>query len=167
MGVTTALVTCAVCMGLVLTQVEADLLTPPSPQPSQSLMTTVYQSTPLSPLSPGSSLASPELISSPGETDDTLSLSSASALSKQFKIPDSWPPSIMQCITQESEEERKRLVVPSIRNEIVRVLATNMFCHDPHPRKDFCTKVAKMLIKKYNFLRDVGDNVSGYVSSCI
>jgi hypothetical protein len=127
--------------------------TPPSIQ--SSLPVGGSQSTPLSP-SPSCSF------SSPGESEDTLSLSSASALSKEFKIPDSWPPSIMRCIQQEDEDEQKRLVLPSTRNEVVRILATNMFCHDPNPRKDFCTKVAKMLVKKYKFLRDVGDNVSGY-----
>ena len=126
-----------------------------SPQPVGGL-----QSTPLSPLSPTPSCS----FGSPGESEDNLSLTSASALAKEFKIPDSWPPSIMQCIQQEDEEEQKRLVLPSTRNEVVRILATNTFCHDPNPRKDFCTKVAKMLVKNYKFLRDVGDSVSGYVS---
>lgn len=42
-----------------------------------------------------------------------------------------------------------------------------MFCHNPNPRKELCTKVAKMLVKKYKFMRDVGDRVSGYVSKFI
>jgi len=41
-----------------------------------------------------------------------------------------------------------------------------MFCYDPKPQKDFCTDVAKMLVKKYPFMRDVGERVSGYVSIC-
>ena len=98
------------------------------------------------------------------ESDDSVSISSAMALSKEFKIPDSWPPSIMQCIQQDNDEERKCSLVPSIRNEIVCVLATNMFCYDPNPRKELCTKVARMLVKKHKFLKDVGDRVSGYVS---
>ena len=70
----------------------------------------------------------------------------------------------MQCIGQQTDEDRKRSLVPSIRNEIVRVLATNMFCPDPNPHKEFCTKVAKMLVKRHKFMKDVGDRVSGYVS---
>ena len=116
---------------------------------------TSYRSTPslFSPPSPYGS-GSTEIVS---ESDDTLSISSATSLSKEFKIPDSWPPSIMQCIEQENDE-RKRLLGPSIRN----VLATNMF--DPNPRKELCTKVARMLVKKHKFMKDVGDRVSGYVS---
>ena len=107
---------------------------------------------------------STEIITGPSESEDNLSISSATALSKELKNPDSWPPSIMQCISQESEEDHKRSLVPSIRNEIVWVLATNMFCHDPNPRKEFCTKVAKMLVKRHTFMKDIGDRVSGYVS---
>jgi hypothetical protein len=126
-------------------------------------------------VSPPANISSQSLFSSPSsqgrgstepvpESDDSLSISSATALSREFQIPDSWPPSIMQCVDQENDEERKRLLVPSIRNEIVRVLATNMFCHNPNPRKEFCTNVAKMLVKKHKFMKDVGDRVSGYVS---
>ena len=39
-----------------------------------------------------------------------------------------------------------------------------MFCNDPNPNKQLCTKVAKLLVKKYKFMRDVGEQVSGYVS---
>lgn len=102
-----------------------------------------------SPVSPCSRVMSPELFTPPSGSEDTISLSSTSAPSKKFTIPDSWPPSILQCIEQENDEERKRLLVPSVRNEIVRVLATNMFCQDPNPCKEFCTRVAKMLVKKY------------------
>ena len=73
----------------------------------------------------------------------------------------------MHCIGQENDEERKRSLVPTIRNEIVRVLATNMFCHNPNPRKELCTKIARMLVKKYKFMRDVGDHISGYVSEIV
>ena len=145
------------------TEVPHDLLgSPPLTQIATQRQSNL--STPLSPQSPCSSGMSTEIITGPSESEDNLSISSATALSKEFKIPDSWPPSIMQCISQESEEERKRSLVPSIRNEIVRVLATNMFCHDPNPRKEFCTKVAKMLVKRHTFLKDIGDRVSGYVS---
>ena len=64
----------------------------------------------------------------------------------------------------ENDKERKRALVPSVRNEIERMLANNMFCHDPNPNKQLCTKVAKLLVKKYKFMRDVGEQVSGYVS---
>ena len=60
----------------------------------------------------------------------------------------------------ENDEERKRALVPSVRNEIVRILANNMFCNDPNPNKQLCTKVAKLLVKKYKFMRDVGEQVS-------
>ena len=144
-----------------------EMPSPVSPTTSQltpALTTMGNQSIQASPLSPCSSEMSSELIPSPSQSFDSVSISSASGLSKEFKIPDSWTPSIMQCINQENEEERKRSLVPSIRNEIVRILATNMFCHDPQPHKDCCTRVAKMLVKKYKFLKDVGDHVSGYVS---
>lgn len=48
------------------------------------------------------------------ESDDS-SITSATSLHKELQIPNSWPPS-MQCIGQESDEERKRSLVPSIRN---------------------------------------------------
>ena len=96
-------------------------------------------------------------------SDDNISISSASDQGK-FVIPDSWPPAIMQCIKLPSDEDRKLALVPSVRNEIVRVLANNMFCHDPNPNKEFCTRVAKLLVKKFKFMKDVGEHVSGYVS---
>ena len=68
-------------------------------------------------------------------SSDDVSISSASGQGKQFVIPESWPPTIMQCIKLKSDEERKRELVPSVRNEIVRVLANHMFCHDPNPKK--------------------------------
>ena len=53
---------------------------------------------------------------------------------------------------------------PLVRNEIVRVLATQMFCYNPKPQKEFCTVVAKNLIARYPFMKDTGEKVSGYVS---
>ena len=100
----------------------------------------------------------------PCTSDDGISIASTSAVGKQFLIPDSWPPTIMQCIKLQSEEERKLALVPSVQNEIVRILANNMFCNDPNPKKEFCTRVAKLLVKKYKFMRDVGEQVTGYVS---
>ena len=91
-------------------------------------------------------------------------VSSASEVKSKFAIPDSWPPSIMSCIGQSTEEEQKRALGPLVRNEVVRVLATQMFCYDPKPKKEFCTLVAKKLVKKYQFMKDTGEKVSGYVS---
>ena len=54
--------------------------------------------------------------------------------------------------------------MPKVRNEIVRGIVSQMFSFETKPQKDFCTQVAKMLVKKYKFMRDVGQKVSGYVS---
>ena len=121
----------------------------------------VATTNPLSPLESETSSTSPLV---PSSSDDNTSISSASGMEKSFVIPDSWPPTILQCIKLKTEEERKKALAPSVRNEIVRVLAASMFCHDPNPRKEFCAKVAKSLVKKYGFMRDVGEHVSGYVS---
>lgn len=118
--------------------------------------------TPLSPRSPFGSERSGSTL--PCGSDDEISLTSASGMDKAFAIPSSWPPVIMQCIKLESDEERKRALTPSIRNEIVRVLASHMFCHNPNPRKEFCETVAKMLVKKYKFMKDTGEKVTGHVS---
>ena len=55
-----------------------------------------------------------------------------------------------------SLEVQKRALNPSIRNEIIRALGTHMFSHNPRPTKTFCTEVARMLVKKYPFMQDVG-----------
>ena len=125
---------------------------------------------PSSPFSPQSLAFSPR--SSSIDTEDATSVSSiassASALEKhKFSIPDSWPPAIMACIQQPTIEEQRRAMGPLVRNEVVRVLATQMFCVDPKPQKEFCTQVAKKLVTKYSFMRDTGVKVSGYVSICV
>ena len=97
-------------------------------------------------------------------SDDNISVSSSSGPAYCFLVPESWPPSIMNCVALKCDEERKRALVPSVRNEIVRIIATNMFCHDPNPKKALCTTAAKLLVKKYAFMKDIGDHVSGYVS---
>ena len=51
-----------------------------------------------------------------------------------------------------------------IRCEIVRDLVVQMYSFNPSPNKEFCTEVAKMLVKKYDFMKDIGHKVSGYVS---
>ena len=70
----------------------------------------------------------------------------------------------MACIQQPTEEEQRHALKPPVRNEIVRVLATQIFCIDPKPKRDLITAVAKNLTKKYPFMKDVGEKVSGYVS---
>ena len=98
------------------------------------------------------------------ESEDNVSISSASGLRKQFSIPNSWPPVIQACIDKKTDEARKLELVPTVRSEIVRVLSNAMFCSDPNPKKEFCTRVAKQLVKKYKFMTDLGEGVTGYVS---
>ena len=68
----------------------------------------------------------------------------------------------MECIEQPTPEEQKRALNSSIRNEIIRALGTHMFSYNP---KAFCTEVARMLVKRYPFMRDIGRKESGYVSA--
>ena len=100
------------------------------------------------------------------ESDDTMSVeySASEANRRKFSLPHYWPPAIQHCIDLPTDEERSRAVGPLIRNEVVRALATQMFCYSPKPSKEFCTEVAKLLVKKYSFLLDKGEKVSGYVS---
>ena len=129
-------------------------------------------STPLSPpFSPGPSFQSDDAsplgsFRSPLDSDDSSSITSASQLPNQtkFVVPDSWPPAIMHCISQHTDEDERKHLTTSVRNEIVRVLSVQMFCYAPKPRKEFCTHVAQMLVKKYPFMKDAGERVSGYVS---
>ena len=69
----------------------------------------------------------------------------------------------MACINQSNEDQQKRALTPSVRNEIVRDVVAQMYSHILKPQKPFCTQVAEMLVKKYPFMRDTG-KVSGYVS---
>ena len=99
------------------------------------------------------------------DSDDSVFLSSSTSSSKpHFRISDYWPPAIMECIDQPSLEEQKRAVNPSIRNEITRALGMHMFSYNPKPKKEFCTEVARMLVKNSPFMRDTGKKESGYVS---
>ncbi len=78
---------------------------------------------------------------------DTVSVrSAASALSvasprpsnmMDLKIPDMWRPSIMLCIQQGSDEERRLKMDQSIRGEITRDLVTQMFTFQARPTTDF------------------------------
>ncbi len=99
-------------------------------------------------------------------SEDTSSIASiaSSASTQSFKIPTKWRPSIMSCIGQETEDDRRQSLEPVIRNEIVRDLVTHIFSHNPNPQKEFCTQAAQMLVQQYKFMRDRGHKVSGYVS---
>ena len=70
----------------------------------------------------------------------------------------------MHCIQQPTDEERVKFLTPQIRNEIVRDVVAQMFAFEPKPKKQFATEVAQQLVRKYHFLKDVGQGVSGYVS---
>lgn len=126
--------------------------------------------TDLSPASPFSPSHSRSLLSPPPrtststcESDDAISMASSASTAK-FALPKFWPPAIQACIDMPSDEDRGRAMGPLIRNEVVRVLATQMFCYTMKPSKVFCTEVSKMLVKKYPFMKDKGERVSGYVS---
>ena len=71
----------------------------------------------------------------------------------------------MECIDQPSIEEQQRALNTSIRNEIIRTLGTHMFSYNPKLTKAFCVEVARMLVKKYPFMRDTGKKESGSVSA--
>ena len=70
----------------------------------------------------------------------------------------------MACINQPDEDQQKRALIPSVRNEIVRDLVVQLYAFTPKPQRAFCTKVAEMLVRRYPFMRDTGKKVSGYVS---
>ena len=83
---------------------------------------------------------------------------------KKFSLPDTWRPGIMYAIEGEGDAEQRKRLTPDIRNAIVRDLVSTMYAHMSQPNKEFCTRVAKLLIQKYSFMKDVGTNVTGYVS---
>ena len=119
------------------------------------------------PSRPSTSIINSPPSSSHSSDDDSVSMaSSASALNRKFKIPDTWRPAIMDCIKQASDGDQLSCLTPSIRNQIVRILVDqmHMFAFDPKPKKQFATDVAQQLIKKYPFLKESGQCVSGYVS---
>jgi hypothetical protein len=89
---------------------------------------------------------------------------STSASKKKFSLPDTWRPGIMYAINGDGDAEQRKRLGPDIRNAIVRDLVSTMYAHMSQPNKDFCTQVAKQLVQKYTFMRDVGTNVTGYVS---
>ena len=69
----------------------------------------------------------------------------------------------MVAINAHNEAEKRKQLTPNVRNAIVRDLMTTMYTFMPKPNKEFCTEVAKKLVQKYEFMRDAGANVSGYV----
>lgn len=141
------------------------LLSSPSP-PMTATQGRINTSRPVTPISPTSPLGSEASVStmSVRDSEETSSVSSACMLKKPFIIPSSWPPVIQACIDQDTDEARKRELIPTVRSEICRVLSNAMFCYDANPRKHLCTQVAKLLVKKYRFMADVGKGVTGYVS---
>ena len=130
---------------------------------------------PPTPISPPPNLSSASVDS---DRDDTLSVKSGMSCTSMpvlgpsksyidFKIPDIWRPSIMHCIQQDSDEERRLKLDLSIRHEISRDLVAQMFSYQAKPCTEFSSLVAKRLVRKYPFMRDVGNKVSGFVSSFI
>lgn len=151
-------------------QMTTDQMTTPEQMApgTSSLQSSPPPYSPLSPFSPSPASASRTGTSDVDDTASTVSVASSASSAEKGKvaIPDSWPPAIMACIQQPSEEEQKRTLTPLLRNEIVRVLATQIFCVEPNPKKELITLVAKKLVAKYTFMRDTGEKVSGYVSGC-
>ena len=71
--------------------------------------------------------------------------SSALSMAKDFRIPDIWRPSIMQCIEAPTiDEKRKLLGTPGLRGEICRDLVTQMYSFKKRPDRAFCTYVRKI-----------------------
>lgn len=150
---------------------------PVSPPPVQSptvLSPTLGASAMLTPQQSGSS-AYPSSMSSyhssghgkfqSPDTDDAMSVaSSSSIIQKDVTVPDLWRPSIMQCISASTPAEQKKLLTSSVKGEIARDLVTQMHAFKAKPDRAFCTTVAKLLVKKYSFMKDAGRNVSGYES---
>ncbi|KAL6458904.1 hypothetical protein MHYP_G00323760 [Metynnis hypsauchen] len=69
----------------------------------------------------------------------------------RFEIPtERFPEALMQCL------ERGKRPVPSLRREMIRIVATEMMKACPSPTKHASTEVAKMLVGKYpQSLKDV------------
>ena len=78
-------------------------------------------------------------------SDDTESVASSSSSKAKFSLPDHWRPAIMACINAESESEQRRLLVPEVRNSLVRDLVTTLYAAYPAPKKEQCTMAARTL----------------------
>ena len=116
---------------------------------------------------PSASVHAGSNVSTPAHAGPNVSTSSASARTsstRNFTIPDAWRPVVMSAINAPTEAEKRKLLTSSVRSAICRDLMTTMYAFMPKPDKKFCTDVAKKLVEKYSFMRDVGTNVSGYVS---
>ena len=72
-----------------------------------------------------------------------------------IEIPDHWRPEIEGCIID------KRFSSSS-RNEIVRILVSQLFCRTTKPTRVQCENLARKFILKYPFAKD--DLGNGYVS---
>lgn len=109
---------------------------------------------------------SPELFSpprAPSVSGDTVSVhsdasmsSAVSVSSDEIVIPNHWRPEVEECLKNKS-------LTTHARNEIVRTLASQLFCRYSRPNRAECEKLARKLILKYPFMKD---NLGcGYVSS--
>lgn len=73
----------------------------------------------------------------------------------------------MKCINASTPAEQKKPLTGSLRGEISLDLVTQMHAFKAKPDRAFCTAVAKSLVSKYPFMKDVGENVSGYEVSIL
>ena len=73
------------------------------------------------------------------ESDDSSIASSASSYA--FNIPDKWRPSIMECIDAPTAPESRRLLTPSVRNEIVHDIVTQMYMVWSQPTSNNCAEL--------------------------
>ena len=114
----------------------SSLSSPTDLSPASPFTPTRLSRSPFSP-SPGPS-------ASTHESDDTMSVaSSASASNSQkFALPQFWSPLIQACINMPSDEERSLAMGPLIRNEVVRVVGTQIFCYTMKPNRAFCTDIS-------------------------
>ena len=111
--------------------------------------------------------SSPSVISESTDRGSILSghsSKSPATLLSDFTLPDRWRPSITNAIKAPTEAEQRKNLTPDVRNAIVRDIVTSMYAYTSKPNKEFCTQVAKLLVAKYAFMKDVGSSVSGYVS---
>ena len=136
----------------ILSSVETSVTSPPRPSsPSTSHARGLF-----SPNWSDTGTPEPNPFSPGTASDDAISLSSPSSLVKKqsysmFQTPDTWRPSIMQCLRKETDEQRLLELDTSRRNEIVRDLVTQMFAMDPKPNSTFTSLVAKKTSKEVSF----------------
>ena len=68
----------------------------------------------------------------------------------------------MSIINEKDEQKQKRMMTVTVQHAMVRDLVSTMYAHTSEPRRQYCTMVARALVKKYPFMKDAG--MSGYVS---